>query len=559
MRGIARAKTSLAIVAGACVLIGGVAQSASAATFEVTRTDDPVPNGCAAGDCSLREAVIAASGAGGKNVLRVKPGATYTLEIPGDSGPTVGDLDVGGLTSIQMGGTRSKPVTIDANGATTFNRAFFVGGSLSLKHVVVKNGVAPVGGDSTARGGGIRVGPMGELRMTDSRVVENEADQDAPLNGFGGGIQSAGTVTLKRVVLEDNSADGTAGFGGGFHLSGGSATIVDSAVRSNDAEFGGGLAGDGGTAELVRSDVDSNDADASGGGIFVINGPDFTLTNVTVYFNSAGSGGNLRARDATIRLRNSTVTEGLAGTASGISVQDDPGGADGAIRLANSLVADNGQSGETDCVDQTGGQVISAGYNLISDMGAGACSVLAQPGDQFGNTGPGVPEIDSGLDVDVFNGGPLLPGASRFITRLLRKKSPAIDAGAPEDYLLAPCEGKDARGVPRSLGKRCDIGAYERVHCGGTLVNRVGTNRADHSKTSNLEPSGDADGYLGLDGPDRLVGGAGDDGICGGSGDDVLKGGDGKDVLDGGPGRDVCIGGPGNDKTKGCEVERSIP
>jgi len=34
---------------------------AQAAFYSVTRFDDPAPNGCNAGDCSLREAIIAAN------------------------------------------------------------------------------------------------------------------------------------------------------------------------------------------------------------------------------------------------------------------------------------------------------------------------------------------------------------------------------------------------------------------------------------------------------------------------------------------------------------------
>ena len=34
---------------------------AKAATFTVTTTTDPVPGGCSPGDCSLREAVLAAN------------------------------------------------------------------------------------------------------------------------------------------------------------------------------------------------------------------------------------------------------------------------------------------------------------------------------------------------------------------------------------------------------------------------------------------------------------------------------------------------------------------
>ncbi|HEX8050618.1 MAG TPA: hypothetical protein VF504_04050, partial [Solirubrobacterales bacterium] len=47
----------LALVA---LLLG--AATASAQTYTVTRTDDPVPDSCEPGDCSLREALMAANG-----------------------------------------------------------------------------------------------------------------------------------------------------------------------------------------------------------------------------------------------------------------------------------------------------------------------------------------------------------------------------------------------------------------------------------------------------------------------------------------------------------------
>ena len=42
----------------ASLLVGGPLH---AATYPVTRSDDPAPDACAAGDCSLREAVLAAN------------------------------------------------------------------------------------------------------------------------------------------------------------------------------------------------------------------------------------------------------------------------------------------------------------------------------------------------------------------------------------------------------------------------------------------------------------------------------------------------------------------
>jgi RTX calcium-binding nonapeptide repeat (4 copies) len=545
----------LAALVAAAAALAGFAPTADAADFAVTRTDDPAPNGCAAGDCSLREAVIAASAAGGNNEIKVQPGVTYTLERPGDSGPTVGDLDVGGLTTITIAGTATAPVTIDANGGVTFDRAFRVGGRLILRNVLIANGVAPLSGDGNARGGGIYVLPNAELDLTDSQVVSNHADRDSPRNGYGGGIHNAGTTTLDNVLLNANTAKGTGSFGGGLYTSGASTTIItDSVFRSNQGLFGGAMVGDGGDTEISRSRIGRNEAAAFGGALYAINGPEFNLRNVNVDHNTAAfAAGAIRARDATVRLRNTTVTANGSPTGGGISVRDDTGGADGAIRLANSLIAGNAdRDGAPDCFDETGGQVTTSGYNLIGD--STGCSILAQPGDQFGDS-PGVPVIDARLGTERPNGGPLLPAYTLLMTNALLPGSPAIDHGDPN----GSCEATDARGVPRSLGGRCDTGAYERVLCQGVVVNKVGTGAADNSGQYNLRPTSQADGYLGLGGADTFRGEDGSDGLCGGKGPDELRGGAGNDRLNGGPGHDVCFGGPGKDSATGCEEKHSIP
>jgi CSLREA domain-containing protein len=63
--------------------------------FVVTRYDDPVPDGCLAGDCSLREAVIAANADAAFDRIRLSAGA-YVLSQPGagENNSLTGDLDV---------------------------------------------------------------------------------------------------------------------------------------------------------------------------------------------------------------------------------------------------------------------------------------------------------------------------------------------------------------------------------------------------------------------------------------------------------------------------------
>jgi Ca2+-binding RTX toxin-like protein len=166
--------------------------------------------------------------------------------------------------------------------------------------------------------------------------------------------------------------------------------------------------------------------------------------------------------------------------------------------------------------------------------------------------------------------GPLGNNGGPAATHPLLAGSPAIDSGnppgGPDD-----CWAFDQRRVRRTLGGRCDMGAYERVLCGGVAVNRIGTNGGDR-----LVGTNGRDGFLGMGGLDSLFGRRGNDGLCGNNGHDkinggpgadylngaggrdTLKGGGGRDRLLGKGGRDTCIGGPARDTASGCEVRKTI-
>ena len=117
------------------------------------------------------------------------------------------------------------------------------------------------------------------------------------------------------------------------------------------------------------------------------------------------------------------------------------------------------------------------------------------------------------------------------------------------------CPSTDQRGVPRSLGGRCDKGAYERVSCQGKLVNRVGTERPrppgrhlgrrrhprPWAATTSFWAAPAATASAAADGNDQLFGEAG------------------PDFLDGGADTDTCDGGTESDQAVGCETISSIP
>ncbi len=362
---------------------------------------------------------------------------------------------------------------------------------------------------------------------------------------------SSGTFVLRRLTVTGGESDN----GGGIRSWGATLRLQDVAVTGNEAaDNGGGIAGF--TVEIHRSLIARNRADYSGavdssnstitdsllernratftgGAIALFFGTSTELRNTTVAGNTSGwNAGAIGLDTGTVSLLNVTVvgnhTDGLAGAPGGMG-----GGVHntvGAFTIKNSIVAGNTDGAATKANDCSG-DVTSDGNSLVFDQTG--CNLTAGTGDLPAGTDPRLRPLAG-------NGGPTK-------THALRPGSPARNAGAA-------CLSPDQRGVPRSLGGACDIGAYELVTCFGRIVNRVGTPKRDV-----LRGTGGRDGLLGLGGRDRLIGKGGSDGLCGGGGRDTLEGGPGKDRLDGGPGRDVCVGGPGRDRARSCERRSEIP
>ncbi len=554
------------MLARACALsLAGVAIWAAPAsatkTYTVSRGDDPGLNVCSTADCSLRGAVIQANSNPGVDIIRL-PAGTYNLSIPRTSYPTFGDpykgdLDIQDPVHI-IPNVDGASVVIDAHGNTTGDRAFELNDALTLEDAVVQNGLAPIDGDNVARGGGFKVNEEGYLSMQNGEVGSNSVNRAGAVSGEGGGIWATGVVRLYGVRVHSNQATGP-GFGGGLYFYSTADVLINaSTLHFNTATFGAGISGRGGTLSLYGSRVGRNDAGGSGGGLFLIDGSEAQLKNTNVDNNTVpgapGYGGGIRAVEASARLESTTVTKNIAAEGGGISISNDPGGFPGQLTLKNSIVAGNMDSDASDglhedCRDQGGGNTLSEGGNLVGYQPN--CVINALPGDQIGGgIGGDEPPI-----IPVLQGEGFYGGMNGMLSTALDRRSPAVDA-VPK---AADCPATDIRGVPRPQGPRCDSGAYELAYCGGKVVNRVGTSFVDTSSDSDLEPTDQGDGVLGLKGSDSLAGAADNDGLCGGGGNDTLKGGDGNDKLIGGRGDDVCVGGPGADEAVGCEVERSIP
>ena len=572
----ARIATALIVAFTGLALMPGLVH---AAEFTVTRSDDPVLNHCPVGNCSLRGAIDAAHNAPGHDTIILAPGI-YNLSIPRGSLPGElegfsGDLDIATNLTIRNpqaaapGNPGTAEAMINANGSAIGDRALQVySGTVTLIGVSVSGGIAPADGTANRHGGGIRVEPGASFAMRDGRIVGNSAIGTGALGG--GVYNDTATVSLKRVIVDSNSTYNpdpniVGGFGGGLHGEGpNTTTIADSVLRFNLAAFGGAISGAG--FRISNTSIRRNETRFGGGGAGWLVSATSTFENTSINHNLAvgGAGSALRVRNGTAILESSTVTLN-AGPGAAISVQEDPGDQAGATLNHTILAGNTSSGGQPDCSEEPAGQVTSQGSNIVGNVTGCAFPPLAS--DQVGTAAA---PIDPLLGGPFFHGGPL----SSLYTFALNPGGPAINAGSADP---GDCQKVDARGVPRELGGRCDIGAYELVKCGGVVVTKVGTRGDDSFSDPLLSPSAGADGFVGLAGDDSLRGDDGDDGLCGNDGKDQLKGedghdklkgGDGKDTLKGGPGkdrlvggqgRDKCVGGPGKDTASGCEVRRSIP
>lgn len=238
----------------AAIVLPGIA---CAETFTVTRTDDPVPDGCSVNDCSLREAVIDADQTAAMDTI-VLPAGVYLIDFPGgvDTSAETGDLDIS--TDMNFVGA---PSTIDGQ---SLGRMMDIksGANVTLMELTLRNANSSLATNNTLNGGALQI--------------------------------SGGSLVMNSVIFVDNT---TQSLGGAIYARDGAVLdIDDSFFTSNSAGSGAAIYAD--TGVTVRNTVfQSNNADSGGAGILEGATSDSRFEDVTLNQNSAtGSGGGLLFR-----------------------------------------------------------------------------------------------------------------------------------------------------------------------------------------------------------------------------------------------------------------------
>jgi hypothetical protein len=334
----------------------------------------------AAGQTTLRAAIMEANGLPGSDSITLGPGA-YSLSIPGanENASATGDLDITSNLTITGAGAQATII----HGAQ-IDRLFhiLIGASASISGVTIRNG------------------------RSDS----------------GGGIYNAGALTVSSSRVIENSSTDSFGGGGGICNAGGQLDVDDCVIAENDANFsGGGILNDfstSGIARLRRTTVSGNSAGWGGG---IKNEENMLLANCTISGNSASFGGGVDTLTGGVTLTrwmtidNCTFTgnSGAFGTG-GIRNWDNTQPVT-VVTARNSIFAGN--------TGDVRGHIASQGHNLIGNSSGGLGFV---PTDLL-NVNPLLGPLQD-------NGGPTL-------THALLTGSPARDAGDNANALLTDQRG----------------------------------------------------------------------------------------------------------------------
>jgi predicted outer membrane repeat protein len=468
----------LIVVVFATTFLAPVPASAGPSMVTVDTTVDSFDGTCADDDCSLRDALASVPDGGTVGV----PSGVYTLALTGSGGVEEGDLDLSRSVSIVRDGDSG--VFVDAT--TLGDRVVQVDGGAD----VVLEGLTLLGGRGYFRGGGVRV-VSGSLHLDGVTITGGVAGE----GGGGLSVSRDGHAVVARSLFLENRSRGT---GGGIEVAG-TLTLRDSAVVGNRARIGGGIDARDAVVRMTNVTVATNRSRSQGGGLRASG--DVVLSHVTIARNRAEHAGGVAAKAGVVTFGRSIVADNVAGTAPscdamGISIGANVEGASdgcGFDRGSDVVRVDPGLGPLLPNGGPTPTMALSASSPAVG-IGATGCAVRDQRGAP--RDGP----CDAGAYERVLCLG-------RAVNIVGTPGDDELSGGREPDTFLGLGGDDEFQG---SL-------ASDRA-CGGRGSDHLLGGPGDDV----LAGQGDDDHLDGEDGGDRLLGGPGTDTCVGGPGRDDL-------------------------------------
>jgi CSLREA domain-containing protein len=414
-------------------------------TFVVNATNDETTD--SDGKTSLREAILLANQfAGTVDTVAFDPavfGSPQTILL------TLGELAI--TTSVAIQGPGAGLLTINADAKS---RHFKIDSQTTGSITVPISGMTLTNGTSgTSNGGSVLIG--------------NAA------------------VTLSKMILTGNKAEGTTGNGGAIALDAQTSdvTILDSTISGNSATSAGGEGGgidvnSTGKLTLFRCNVSGNTAARNGAGIYFFAGGTLIMDDSTVSGNKANTltagagGGGIYLFNTTATIRNTTVSGNSATNGGGIGIFSGTA----TTLIQNSTIAFNTATTAGGGITRPATAVVTIESSVVSDNTAptgpdinGTISTMNV--SLVGNSAGLTITSSSGNLLDVAAKlGPLANNGGPTLTHALLPGSPALNAGSNSASLTTDQRGA---GFVRVSGAAADIGAFEfqQVKVSSVIVN----------------------------------------------------------------------------------------
>jgi hypothetical protein len=293
-------------------LTAAVGLALSATTLQAAViTVDTLADGSLPGQCTLRDAVLAAytdapvagcpAGAG-PDVIQFEGGLTGTITLT--AGAIVNHSDV------TLNGPGAGQLTISGNGT---DRVFFNNAPLRIDRLTLAGGAI-----NETTGGAAIVTSGGPLHLSNCAIIDNYSGPSA----YGGAVTVVNAqATVDQCHFDNNQVVGGPLLGGGGSAAyGGAILAVNSLLLVNDSTFTNNQSGyQGGAIALVNSYSDilsstiSNNNALYGGGISAAGFSAAYVAESVLTFNEAAAGGAIIAGSSSeILLYHSEITSNLA-------------------------------------------------------------------------------------------------------------------------------------------------------------------------------------------------------------------------------------------------------